>query len=286
MYHVLVILLHRPFVADGHLYSALRAVSVKSFLACAEAASSIVGLLRAYDTAFSVRRAPYLISYATYVAATIHVRIAAKRRHDAAVFSNLEACLAVFNENASTNWAVKRANTVIRNLMDRMNVVINEGDDGPQIHVGARRAVNPPHERDGGPTVPVQPTVLQNENGEVALPSGGEDDPAITPNADWLDIDGIIQSFLAGQGEAGDQSGVLDPTVYSVHAPRDPVTINDALLTTPQTDVRPVTENDGARLGGLPQAAEANNFLMTTLDDPLFGFNGSGLDSIDDYRWI
>ncbi|KAI4598747.1 hypothetical protein KJ359_002639 [Pestalotiopsis sp. 9143b] len=288
MYHVLVILLHRPFVADGHLYSALRAVSVKSFLACAEAASSLVGLLRAYDTAFSVRRAPYLISYATYVAATIHVRIAAKRRHDATVFSNLETCLAVFNENESTNWAVKRANTVIRNLMDRMNVVINEGDDGPQIHVVARRATNAPHERDGSPTVPERPTVLQNENGEVSLSSGVEDDPAITPNADWLDIDGIIQSFLAGQGESSDQNGVLDPTVYSVNATRDPVTVNGDLapLTTSQTRVRPVPERDGARLNGLPQAGEMNNFLMATLDDPLFGFNGSGLDSIDDYRWI
>ncbi|ETS78439.1 hypothetical protein PFICI_10501 [Pestalotiopsis fici W106-1] len=165
MYHVLVILLHRPFVADGHLYSALRAVSVNSFLACAKAASSIVGLLRAYDTAFSVSRAPYLISYATYVAATIHVRIAAKRRHDSTIFSNLETCLAVFNENESTNWAVKRANTVIRSLMKRMDVVVDEGDDGPHIHIGARRATNPSHDRDDDSAALLQSPLGLDENG-------------------------------------------------------------------------------------------------------------------------
>ncbi|EGY17660.1 nitrogen assimilation transcription factor nirA [Verticillium dahliae VdLs.17] len=77
MYHVLTILLHRPFVADGHLYTTSRSVSVNSFITCASAADSIVALLRAYDRAFTVRRAPYLVSYATYVAATIHARIAA-----------------------------------------------------------------------------------------------------------------------------------------------------------------------------------------------------------------
>ncbi|KAK2062231.1 hypothetical protein LY76DRAFT_313637 [Colletotrichum caudatum] len=79
MYHVLTILLHRPFVADGHLYNTSRSISVNSFITCATSANSIVGILRAYDKVFSVRHAPYLISYATYVAATIHVRIAAKR---------------------------------------------------------------------------------------------------------------------------------------------------------------------------------------------------------------
>jgi len=67
MYNVLMILLHRPFVADGHLYNTARSISVNSFMSCATAADDIVQILRVYDKAFSVRRAPYLISYATYV---------------------------------------------------------------------------------------------------------------------------------------------------------------------------------------------------------------------------
>ncbi|KAF4429278.1 putative transcriptional regulatory protein [Colletotrichum fructicola] len=41
MYHVLTILLHRPFVADGHLYNTSRSLSINSFITCASAADSI-----------------------------------------------------------------------------------------------------------------------------------------------------------------------------------------------------------------------------------------------------
>lgn len=129
MYNVLMILLHRPFVADGHLYNTSRAISVNSFMSCATAADDIVQLLRAYDKAFSVRRAPYLISYATYVAATIHARIAAKRGPGSHAHSSLEACLAVFRENQETNWAVRRANAIVQNLMKRLGVATPSLDE-------------------------------------------------------------------------------------------------------------------------------------------------------------
>ncbi|GJN71066.1 hypothetical protein PLICBS_005128 [Purpureocillium lilacinum] len=124
MYHVLVILLHRPFVADGHLYSTSRSISVESFMKCASAASSIVLLLRAYHFAFSVQPAPYLISYATYVAATIHSRIAAKRGHESTAYSNLATCLAVFQINQKTNPAVRKATLIVQSLMKKLGVVI------------------------------------------------------------------------------------------------------------------------------------------------------------------
>ena len=84
-----MILLHRPFVADGHLYSTTRSISINSLITCATAADNIVALLRTYDRTFSIRRAPYLVSYACYVAATIHARIAAKRSADSEAHSNL-----------------------------------------------------------------------------------------------------------------------------------------------------------------------------------------------------
>ncbi|KAF5486622.1 putative transcriptional regulatory protein [Colletotrichum siamense] len=52
MYHVLTILLHRPFVADGHLYNTSRSMSINSFITCASAADSIVSVLRVYDKSF------------------------------------------------------------------------------------------------------------------------------------------------------------------------------------------------------------------------------------------
>ena len=122
MYNVLIILLHRPFVADGHLYTTTRSIPINSLITCASAADSIVALLRTYDRTFSVRRAPYQISYACYVAATIHARIAAKRSPGSSAHRSLETCLGVFRENQETNWAVRRAFAFIQNLVKRVGV--------------------------------------------------------------------------------------------------------------------------------------------------------------------
>jgi hypothetical protein len=69
MYNVLLILLHRPFVSEGHLHSVTPTIASSSFSMCAQAATRITQLLRAYERTFSIRHAPYLIAYATYVAA-------------------------------------------------------------------------------------------------------------------------------------------------------------------------------------------------------------------------
>ena len=75
-----------------------------------------------YGQVFSVRHAPYLISYATYVAATIHVRIAAKRSTESGARECLETCMSVFRENQETNWAVRRAKAIVEGLMTRLGV--------------------------------------------------------------------------------------------------------------------------------------------------------------------
>lgn len=67
------------------------------------------------------------MSCATYVAATIHVRIAAQREPGFEAHASLSACLYVFN-NQETNWVVKRARTVILNHMKGMNVTLKEED--------------------------------------------------------------------------------------------------------------------------------------------------------------
>lgn len=126
LYNVLLILLHRPFVSEGHLHTTDPSVAITSFTTCTAAAARIVRLLRAYDQSFSIRRAPYLISYATYVAATIYVRVAAQRNGESRAHSNLRACIDVFQKNQETNWAVRRAKNVILHLMDRMGVNLSD----------------------------------------------------------------------------------------------------------------------------------------------------------------
>lgn len=104
MFNVLLILLHRPFVSEGHLHSTSRSIPANSFVVCAQAATRIVQLLRTYEKTFSIRHAPYLIAYATYVSATIHVRIAAQLGPGSEAYTCLRTCLNVFMKNQETNW--------------------------------------------------------------------------------------------------------------------------------------------------------------------------------------
>ncbi|PVH83883.1 hypothetical protein DL98DRAFT_547184 [Cadophora sp. DSE1049] len=129
MYNVLLILLHRPFVSEGHLHSTSRSIPADSFVVCAQAATRIVHLLRVYERTFSIRHAPYLIAYATYVSATIHVRIAAQLGPGSDSYSCLRTCLSVFVKNQETNWAARRAQSVIVNLMKKMRIELDASEE-------------------------------------------------------------------------------------------------------------------------------------------------------------
>jgi hypothetical protein len=261
MYNVLRILLHRPFVADGHLYNTSRDISVNSFISCATAASEIVHLLRAYDKAFSVRRAPYLISYATYVAATIHARIAAKRGPGSDAHSSLETCLAVFRENQETNWAVRRANAIVQTLMKRLGVTMPESDD-----LQIDRGLN-----------------FSSQNTPDLSPNFGTREPSLQS----LDIDGIIQSFVREH----ENNHPIQPVILNQRrptaAPAVPVGPNPNLYCPPAVypDTQHVMEQPEEIENGYSWLS--NNNLpgdpVLSVDDLLYGFNGSALDSFPEW---
>jgi hypothetical protein len=271
MYNVLMILLHRPFVADGHLYNTSRAISVNSFMSCATAADDIVQLLRAYDKAFSVRRAPYLISYSTYVAATIHARIAAKRGPGSHAHSSLEACLAVFRENQETNWAVRRAAAIVNNLMKRLGVATPNLDE-TQI------------DRD------ISSSSQGNTPDTSSNRSMGRE-----PSLQSLDIDGIIQSFvrereqenfLSVQGGPSGRANSSDGTAHHVQSLWSFPTaeIPNVAPLAEQQDPNAVSyDNHGNWMfQGQPQLFGENT---VTVDDLLYGFNGSALDRYPIMDW-
>ncbi|KAK2729555.1 fungal specific transcription factor domain-containing protein [Colletotrichum kahawae] len=266
MYHVLTILLRRPFVADGHLYNTSRSMSINSFITCASAADSIVGVLRVYNQVFSVRHAPYLISYATYVAATIHVRIAAKRSTESGARECLETCMSVFRENQETNWAVRRAKAIVEGLMTRLGVglsrdngnapisssqVSNTGDSSPESARSrpGRRQTSGLGERGRGEQQRPHPPLVEDGS----------------PSIGWSDIDGIIQSFVRGQ----DFNSV--PTETETQLPIMPQTMNTQQ---PGGDSGSGIGNQ-SWIQGLPEA----DVGAASFDDLLFGFNGSALDS-------
>ena len=308
MYNVLLILLHRPFVSDGHLHSTSPSIAIKSFVICATAATKIVQLLRTYDRAFSIRKAPYLISYATYVCATIHVRIAAQRGPASEAHACLQTCLAVFNENMETNWAVRRAKAVIVNLMKRMGVTLSDG----------QRTRSPTHsrnERNRGtstafPNTPASMQPFDHAANTVVEPTfvpGHGDCETIAPD---LDVDAIIQSFVGEQPQQQTNgfvptasSATVSQSTESMHPPRqsrlngmkvtngssgdysqdqrDQYTHSQNHLMTPTTSYeRGLTD---ASTNQIPPPSSSSSYDYyglgdSSIDDMLFGFNGSALD--------
>lgn len=258
MYHVLVILLHHPFVADGHLYSTSRSISVNSLKCCATAANDIVHLVRIFDKAFSVRRAPYLISYATYVAATIHARIAAKRGPGSDAHSSLAACLAVFRENQETNPAVRRANALVQNLMKRLGVRMHSIDEC-RIH----KDTNNSSQRQS-------PEAVSNTTASRG------------PSLHGLDLDGIIQSFVREQENAQitqagtpEQSAVNTPTMMP---PSRVPAVAGNMLDAGGHDVNSINyDYNGQWLA--PGQQQVYGDASVPVDDLYYGFNSAALDS-------
>lgn len=134
IWHVLRILLHRPFVLDSDPNVRDSQTTHACIEVCTTEAANIVQLVRLYDVSFSVRQAPYLISYATYVAATIHVRLASSNPPGSTAHESLAVCLTVLDLNSKTNPAVRKASVVIEALMKAMNVNMER----PLSHSGAR----------------------------------------------------------------------------------------------------------------------------------------------------
>ncbi|KAM3517189.1 hypothetical protein NHJ13051_009209 [Beauveria bassiana] len=324
MHHVLVILLHRPFVADGHLYSTSRQISVDSFMKCASSASAIVQLLRAYHAAFSIRRAPYLISYATYVAATIHARIAARRSRGSTAHAKLATCLAVFGENQETNSAVRKANVIVESLMKRLGVVVVQRDSA-----GALGMDQDPRGNDGaGPrrrqsisvSKPVQtPSPLASDRSTSGGPSrtpGLQDGgiaagvAASSPASDMVDVDGIIRSFLQeGEAASGRAAPPVAAQVYPQQQPLQQWFPPDSPAPAPASQGHVYSASTlpgqvpmvfgvvGHAPGQGPAGAEAAPAVVASwqqqqssreyagLEDPLFGFNGSALDDFSFLGW-
>lgn len=125
LYNCLVILLHRPFIADGHLRnSAGPTLTASSWQKCTAAAQRIAFLVSAYRTHLTLRRAPYQISYAVYVASTIHVRNAAQGNRESRDLLNF--CLLCLRELSTPNVGTAIPERIIRHLMRTMGVVEEE----------------------------------------------------------------------------------------------------------------------------------------------------------------
>ena len=141
-----MILSERPFVADGHLASPEQQENDQNNWAqCNIAAEKIAHMLRAYREAYTFRRVPYQICYATYVASTIFARNLTSVSADTLVDSLplqkpaqsmnpstsiqlLEVCLQGFREMKLVHPGTARMEERIRSLMERLGVNVMHRD--------------------------------------------------------------------------------------------------------------------------------------------------------------
>lgn len=251
LYNVLLILLHRPFVAEGHLHTTEPSIAISSFTTCTTAAARIVKILQAYDHAFSIMRAPYLISYATYVAATIYVRVAAQQRGGSRAHSCLRTCLEIFQKNQETNWAVRRAKNVILHLMDRMEVDIGSRDrprTDAQLYQDKNGQLEDLHQH-----LQLGPEALDSDD----IPMQWT--PPET-EASELDMDMIIQSFIRQNTRQNETQTFVD--TYNA------------------SDTHDYQPAPGELASMMLTGHNGSYFDAQTDDDMLFGFNGSIQDSL------
>lgn len=151
VYHSLVILLHRPFISDGHLRSAVApAAPATSWHRCSAAARRITAIACAYQASYTLRGSAYLLSYCVYVACTIHVRNAAAtvaagkgKRTDVGAegsgeggetgggggehSASLAASLRCLDEMTLPNAGVSKPANIIRNLMVTNGLKLSAG---------------------------------------------------------------------------------------------------------------------------------------------------------------
>ncbi|KAI1009019.1 hypothetical protein LB504_001940 [Fusarium proliferatum] len=122
----LIILIYRPFLSEGHLTSVSGIAAPEAFFNCVTAAIEIHQILQIYKQHFCFRTAPYFISYATYVSATIHVRMAAQRSPGSQAHACLRNCLEILSEQQTWCHAPKQTLKILLGIMNRLGVNVGE----------------------------------------------------------------------------------------------------------------------------------------------------------------
>ncbi|KAI1059817.1 hypothetical protein LB506_008904 [Fusarium annulatum] len=194
LFNSLIILIYRPFLSEGHLTSASTTVAPEAFFNCVTAAIEIHQILQIYKQHFCFRTAPYFISYATYVSATIHVRMAAQKSPGSQAHACLRNCLEILSEQQTWCHAPKRTMKILLGIMNRLGV-----------NVGEFVAIEPTSCQDGhlgqidlSDLSEIGPDIMYQEP-DVSVTQQPTPDTAVdfsNLEVSDFDIDRIIQSFV------------------------------------------------------------------------------------------
>ncbi|KAJ5670603.1 uncharacterized protein N7477_005966 [Penicillium maclennaniae] len=147
--NVLIILSQRSLFT-GHNRPPNNATAYESVNICTTAANQIVQILRDYSQNFSIRTAPYMLSYATYISATIHARIVAQKGRNSNSFQSLMLCRNVLREHQCLYMAAGKAGANLDRLIARLGIEIGDtvqGWNGGPGRDGQAEEVRPAIER-------------------------------------------------------------------------------------------------------------------------------------------
>ncbi|KAJ5217269.1 hypothetical protein N7468_010277 [Penicillium chermesinum] len=128
--HALRILLHRAFLEEGHLRRHCDEAGRRhSEEACIASALAIGKLVRVYRKAFTLRRAPFLLSYAIYSAVIVILR---QERHDRGQFTELISffwtCLSELQHGCNSGLA--KPLSVLRDMVHEFQLSVQRGVQG------------------------------------------------------------------------------------------------------------------------------------------------------------
>ncbi|KAJ4109666.1 hypothetical protein NW768_012102 [Fusarium equiseti] len=128
VYYSLVILVHRPFISDGHLRST--GTPARSWEQCTNAARCITSISSVYKSTYGLSGAPYVLAYTVYVACTIHVRNAASQNHKEEHLDLLKRSLECLDQLCTANPGVAKPANSIRRLIEanRLNLTSEENN--------------------------------------------------------------------------------------------------------------------------------------------------------------
>lgn len=126
-HHALTILLHRAFLEEGHLRRHCDEAGRRhSEEACITSAMAIESLARAYRETFTLRRAPFLLSYAIYSAVIVILR---QERHNRGrfmeVISFFWTCLSELQHGC--NFGLAKPLSILRDMVHEFQVSVQEG---------------------------------------------------------------------------------------------------------------------------------------------------------------
>ncbi|OJJ54514.1 hypothetical protein ASPSYDRAFT_61116 [Aspergillus sydowii CBS 593.65] len=126
-FHALTILLNRAFLEEGHLRRHSDEGSrERSEQACISSALAIQKFVRAYKKAFTLRRAPFLLSYAVYSAVIVILR---QERHERGQFmepiSFFWTCLSELQ--GGCNFGLEKPLSILRDMVHEFQVSTRHG---------------------------------------------------------------------------------------------------------------------------------------------------------------